>query len=291
MQRMIFGFPVAVLHFALAALCTGQDAPTTTAEQFKALRDEYNISTGSVVPLTDEERLQFVGRIYRHHFAVATKLLALAEKYPDDPFALDALILAVWQVNGTPWPVAMVGEDTARARAFEILTRDHCRSDKIGPLCERISYGFGREYEPFLRAVLSTNPHPDVQAAACLSLGRLLNNRLQRVELCREQPELAREFADLFGDDYLEELLRQDRAEAQNEIESIYTLAREKFTDMKLPNGVSVSERADAELFAIRNLSVGRQALEIEGEDQDGVRFKLSDYRGKVVLLDFWSYV
>jgi peroxiredoxin len=30
-------------------------------------------------------------------------------------------------------------------------------------------------------------------------------------------------------------------------------------------------------------------APDIEGEDQDGVRFKLSDYRGKVVLLDFWS--
>jgi peroxiredoxin len=28
---------------------------------------------------------------------------------------------------------------------------------------------------------------------------------------------------------------------------------------------------------------------EIDGEDQDGKQFKLSDYKGKVVLLDFWS--
>jgi hypothetical protein len=241
--------------------------------------------------LSDDERLKFVGRIYRHHFAVATKLLAFAEKYPDDPVALDALMLAVWQVNGTPWPVEMVGEDTARAPVFEILERDHCRSDKIGPLCERISYGFGQEYEPFLRAVLATNPNPDVQATACLSLGRLLNSRLQRVDLCREQSELAREFADLLGDDYLAELLRENRAEALNEIESTFTLAVEKFSEAKLPNGQSVAERANAELFAIRNLSVGKQAMEIEGEDQDGIRFRLSDYRGKVVLLDFWSYV
>jgi hypothetical protein len=33
----------------------------------------------------------------------------------------------------------------------------------------------------------------------------------------------------------------------------------------------------------------GQQAPEIEGEDIDGKRFKLSDYRGKVVLLDFWG--
>ena len=32
-----------------------------------------------------------------------------------------------------------------------------------------------------------------------------------------------------------------------------------------------------------------REAQEIEGQDQDGKRFKLSDYRGKVVLLYFWS--
>jgi hypothetical protein len=33
----------------------------------------------------------------------------------------------------------------------------------------------------------------------------------------------------------------------------------------------------------------GNRALEIDGEDADGQSFKLSDYRGKVVLLDFWA--
>jgi hypothetical protein len=36
-------------------------------------------------------------------------------------------------------------------------------------------------------------------------------------------------------------------------------------------------------------LEPGLPAPEIEGEDLDGVRFKLSEYRGKVVLLDFWG--
>jgi hypothetical protein len=38
-----------------------------------------------------------------------------------------------------------------------------------------------------------------------------------------------------------------------------------------------------------QNPLVGLAAPEIEGEDIDGVRFKLSDYRGKVVVLDFWG--
>jgi len=35
-------------------------------------------------------------------------------------------------------------------------------------------------------------------------------------------------------------------------------------------------------------VTVGKRAPDITGEDADGVKFKLSDYRGKVVLLDFW---
>jgi len=35
---------------------------------------------------------------------------------------------------------------------------------------------------------------------------------------------------------------------------------------------------------------VGQQAPEIIGEDVDGKEFKLSDYRGKVVVLDFWGF-
>ena len=36
-------------------------------------------------------------------------------------------------------------------------------------------------------------------------------------------------------------------------------------------------------------LAIGREAPEIEGNDIDGVPFKLSDYRGKIVVLDFWG--
>jgi cytochrome oxidase Cu insertion factor (SCO1/SenC/PrrC family) len=35
---------------------------------------------------------------------------------------------------------------------------------------------------------------------------------------------------------------------------------------------------------------VGDKAPEIAGQDVDGKEFKLSDYRGKVVVLDFWGF-
>jgi cytochrome oxidase Cu insertion factor (SCO1/SenC/PrrC family) len=35
--------------------------------------------------------------------------------------------------------------------------------------------------------------------------------------------------------------------------------------------------------------SAGKPAPDISGIDADGIPFQLSDYRGKVVLLDFWA--
>ena len=37
------------------------------------------------------------------------------------------------------------------------------------------------------------------------------------------------------------------------------------------------------------DFAIGKVAPEIEGKDVNGVPFKLSDYRGQVVLLDFWG--
>jgi len=50
------------------------------------------------------------------------------------------------------------------------------------------------------------------------------------------------------------------------------------------------AETAKGILAALGNLSIGKTAPEIIGEDQDGKPFKLSSYRGKVVVLDFWGF-
>jgi cytochrome oxidase Cu insertion factor (SCO1/SenC/PrrC family) len=88
-------------------------------------------------------------------------------------------------------------------------------------------------------------------------------------------------------------LQRQDRAAVAEEAEALFDRASKKYGNVNIPityygSGGTVGEQAEEELFRIRHLSVGKVAPEIEGEDQDGERFQLSDYRGRVVLLDFW---
>lgn len=53
--------------------------------------------------------------------------------------------------------------------------------------------------------------------------------------------------------------------------------------------GKTLADHADREIFEIVHLAIGKPAPDIEGEDLAGVSFKLSDYLGKVVMLDFWG--
>ena len=49
----------------------------------------------------------------------------------------------------------------------------------------------------------------------------------------------------------------------------------------------TLAEERGPRLDELRRLGLGRVAPEIEGRDIDGHRFKLSDYRGRVVVLTF----
>ena len=288
MHRNVGGILILVLGLSVAAEDRGRDKPATPTEQYQALLKEFYEATRiHFTATTDEERNKAVTRVDK----LTPRFWELAEKNPNDPIALDALVQVVaqelWLESNTSHPGW--GKDSPGARAIALLLRHHLRSDKLGEACRRIAYGFRPECETFLRTVLEKNPHKEVRALACLRLAHFLNGRLQRLNLVKERPELAKRYEGLFGKDYLVALRRQDRAKAVKEVETRFEQAAAQYGDVKVPYGGTVAEKANVELFEIRHLAVGREAPDIEGADQDGKRFKLSDYRGKVVLLYFWS--
>jgi cytochrome oxidase Cu insertion factor (SCO1/SenC/PrrC family) len=71
--------------------------------------------------------------------------------------------------------------------------------------------------------------------------------------------------------------------------EKLFEEAADKYVDVQTAFDGTVGRKAKNELFDLRSLSVGKAAPEVQGTDQDGKHFRLSDYKGKVVLLDFWS--
>ena len=83
-------------------------------------------------------------------------------------------------------------------------------------------------------------------------------------------------------------LMRSKDPAAQKEAEQLLERVTTEFKDVQLGRR-PLGQWAEGDLFELRYLTVGKVAPDIEGEDIDGVVFKLSDYRGKVVLLDFWG--
>jgi hypothetical protein len=284
---MVGGSLVLVLSLSMAA---PQDKPVAPAEQYSTLLKEFGeAAQANWQAATDEERKQAAARVE----PLPLKLLQLAENNPKEPWALDALTQVItqeyWLDNYSAHPGW--GKDSRQARALAVLLRDHVRSDQLGETCKRVQFGFRQECQTFLRTVLENNPHKDVQGQACLSLALFLNGRLNRLDLLTDQPVVSKRYEGLYGQDYLATLRRQDRAKAVAEVEAVFEQAAEQYGDVQLPFGGTVGDNARMELFALRHLAVGKEAADIEGPDQNGVRFQLSDYRGQVVLLYFWQHV
>ena len=53
--------------------------------------------------------------------------------------------------------------------------------------------------------------------------------------------------------------------------------------------GPTLGEQARSSLFRIQNLDIGCTIPDIDAKDLDGKPIKLSDYRGKVLLVAFWA--
>jgi hypothetical protein len=73
--------------------------------------------------------------------------------------------------------------------------------------------------------------------------------------------------------------------------DDLYQKARAYFAEgaKKSAGDNALAKQFEDALYLLERLSLGKVAPEIEGEDLDGKHFKLSDYRGKVVVLDFWG--
>jgi thiol-disulfide isomerase/thioredoxin len=75
---------------------------------------------------------------------------------------------------------------------------------------------------------------------------------------------------------------------ASADLERRFERIRDEYADVKFENR-TLGDMAEGHLFELRNLIVGKPALDMAGVDVRGAKLKLSDYRGKVVLLVFWG--
>jgi hypothetical protein len=140
-----------------------------------------------------------------------------------------------------------------------------------------------------MRTVLEKSTHRDAQGVAALSLAQYLKNMAEAAQQMKDQPELVQRVESMYGKDRAKQMLETGPEGFAKEAESLFERVESKYADVKHSYKGTLGDSAKAELFEIRNLAIGKSAPEIEGEDIQGQKFKLSDYKGKVVVLDFWG--
>jgi hypothetical protein len=159
MSRVVGSLLVLALAVpALAAAGQTKEKPAATpAEQYQALvkiyqdaMQAYSEAIGKAE--TYDERMKVFDEVYPKPEKLAPRFLELAEKYPRDPVAFDALTWIVVNCVRTPARIP------ARVKAVAILSQDHVRSEKLGPICQNVASGFDEETASLLTAVLDKTP-------------------------------------------------------------------------------------------------------------------------------------
>jgi hypothetical protein len=247
---------IALLGFG-SQLSTAEES--SASKQYKKLLDEYESEGGA--------------RLF------AKRFMQFAELNSQDPTAVDALLWVVEKVRGK--------SDTIKA--LEILAKDHIRSERLGPACQTIANSRSVAAERLLRAVIDNNPDKVGQAQACFYLAALLDREADLVEQLKAEPELAPRVLQYYGNEYGQHLTSLGSKQLTKKREQVYERLQKSFADVGIQDS-TMGKIAESRLFAIRHLSVGSLAPEIKGEDIHGKPLKLSDYRGKIVMLSFWGH-
>lgn len=262
-------------------------APKTLAEKVAALQKQANAAQQAYFDTAARLQKELKGENYQsaenksvlekrdaafQTFAkaqgeIAGQIADLAKENPKDPAAIEAIVasLSIHRQNKTNLKPLLA-----------IATEHHLSNPALYDLIDLMMYDNNPDGAAFLKSVTEKGSGPMLKGAALYAMGFRLKQQLIRYGRPATDEEIAKlsPQADAIFNEVVEKygkVLHQARVRTNNR---------------------TLGQNAADQLAGLRNiplLRVGKVAPDIEGEDVDGKAFKLSDYRGKVVMLDFWG--
>lgn len=257
--------PAAQAESRASSAPAPQSAPqaATPEEQLKALDQEWRVAYAAFAKELQAQEAAGAA-ITQELFAsldpapkFSQRYRALAESAKGSDTAAACLLkLLELDRGGNPLPLT------------EELMRDYAKSpalEKLARILGDLRWQLGSQRaEGLLRELIAAAPLAEVRAAGLFHLASsLMEPALEagaEPNLRGNTPERAAEARELLlriGNDY---------------------------------KSSGYAKRAEGTLFELEHLAIGKLAPDFEAIDVDGVRWKLSDYRGKVVVVDFWGY-
>lgn len=265
---------------ALRADDTKSDAKA--AEEFKALKKEFDGAQGKF--LSEQQALARKVMAEKNPFErkalerklqeflaedpgpkFAPRFFAFAEKKPGDAAsALYALHLALRYSDGPG------GKDGLWDKAVAVVRKDYVKAAQVKRLLRILANSEDEASELVIRDVMEKNPDRVTRARAAKALADVtgdavdLAKRLKVDKDFREKIELNR------GRDFVQKLI--DKGEkVRYEHRELTRLIEKKYADI------------------VFDVSVEKKVPEVVSQDLDGKPVKLSDLKGKVVVLDVWA--
>ena len=217
----------------------------------------------------------------------ARRVLEVATKEPRTAKAEKALVwlVSTFGVNRRP----------EAETALTILARDHAASDGLKDLLypKSVLFWYSSAAETFLRRLIASSPSLEIRGRATFQLAKLLEDRAQYVRrgqlMGKSDPVYFRPLA--IALDVREQLMKSDPKKLEDEAAQLYQRVITDFATVKVDMRSGRSPQtplaaiAKFPLGALQRLSIGKVAPKIDGVDLDGNTMKLSDYRGKIVVL------
>lgn len=217
------------------------------------------------------------------------EFVAFAKAHPGTKAAEDALV----------WVGSHVLYDPATEEARRLLARDYIESKQLGlVLAFQWNTPGSLAAEHLLREAVKKSPHHEIRGLAHYWLGRYLTNQASWVRAARkgDLDEKVRERSPStlsWGLDYVDRLRKRDADALEQEAADLFERAAREYPDVEVNDkrrpGL-MKDVAARYVHELRGLAVGEPAPEIEGGLLDGTPFRLSTYRGKVVVLIFGSH-
>lgn len=208
------------------------------------------------------------------------RVQALIDEDPKDDTAMTALI----------WMLQNGRSDGNQDSVYVALETYHLEDPRLKEATLMLVYSRSPRARKLLEHALADSTNADVRGAACYALAQM---DMQDIAMVRSIAGMKGDddgagMRQWLGEEEFARLSALDLAAAQASAVARLERVQREFGDVHGSRG-TLGESAAGDLFELRNLAIGQVAPDIEGESVAGGPLKLSDYRGKVVVLDFWG--
>ena len=246
-----------------------------------SLKAKYNKAYAAFLKAYREETdRKEKSRIVREMLPRMTKFVKPVMKIVDeDPTSDDAF-------EGLTWIASSVRNPKQRENIVNLLLKHHVDKEEMG----QFALGLIRDQpskktEDRILKIFANNQHDEAKGKAAYAYISYLSGLKKNMA----NEDFLKFMEKRGGEEFTEYIESINEKELDAKVNKYIKIVQKDYSDVILRGELTLGKKLEGLIFERDRLQIGMEVPDIVGEDIDGTEFKLSDYRGKVVMIDFWG--